>query len=292
MAQDDVYFQFPIRALNLEKNIDEVTEDEAIARRNAICFYCLVDYGTKNSVKAGREHASQVASDFIENKGITYKYNPKKPLTVPQQAAVFLAADRLGVVWPTGTEVDLSSIYDSHRTISNLLGGNMQVRLRHDLFWDLENGKISWREWSILCGIYAMLGGHPSKVRICYSQINALSLGYDSVKSIGKQRLSQLRISDRKTQITVDKLRRRLLFSKYSINGRHNWYSHKPQAELEKMVIDSEVLKQKRRLDDSASEATARGKAEVLRRLKALDRESAKAELARLKNKPSQVGKA
>ena len=137
-----------------------------------------------------------------------------------------------------------------------------------------------------------MLGGHPSKVRICYSQINALSLGFDSVKSIGKQRLSQLRISDRQTQITVDKLRRRLLFSKFSINGRHNWYSHKPQTELENKVIDTEVLKQKRLLDDSASEATARGKAEVLRRLKALERDSAKAELERLKNKPPEIGKA
>jgi hypothetical protein len=289
MAQEDAYYQFPIRALNMGKKIDKVTEDEAHSRHQQIVDYCLVDYGTKNSVKAGREHASQVASDFIENKGITYKYNPKKPLTVPQQAAVFLAADRLGVVWPTGIEVDLSSIYERHSFINGFKGGNMQVRLRQDIFWDLK--KMGWREWSILCGIYAMLGGHPSKVRICYSQINALSLGFNSVTQIGSK-LKELTLTPRQTQITVDKLRRRLLFSKYSINGRHNWYSHKPQTELENMVIDTEVLKQKRRLDESASESTARGKAEVLRRLKALDRESAKAELAQLKNKPSQVGKA
>jgi hypothetical protein len=116
-------------------------------------------------------------------------------------------------------------------------------------------------------------------------------LGFNGVTQIGSK-LKELTLTPRQTQITTDKLKRRNLFSKFSINGRHNWYSHKPQAELEKMVVDSEVLKQKRRLDDSAAEATARGKAEVLRRLKALDRESAKAELAQLKNKPSQVGKA
>ena len=58
------------------------------------------------------------------------------------------------------------------------------------------------------------------------------------------------------------------------------------------MLIDCEVHKQKRRIDGSASEATARGRAEVLRQLEAYKRESAKAELERLKNKPSQVGKA
>ncbi len=136
-----------------------------------------------------------------------------------------------------------------------------------------------------------MLGGHPFKVRICYSQINALSLGFNSVTQSGGK-LKELTLTPRQTQITVDKLRRRLLFSKFSINGRHNWYSHKPQEELEKMVIDTEVLKQKRRIDDTAAEATARGRAEVLRQLEAYKRESAKAELARLKNKPSHVGKA
>lgn len=291
MGTEDVYFQFPIRALNMGKKIDKVTEDEAHSRHQQIIDYCLVDYGTKNSVKAGREHANQVASNRIANQGITYKYNPKKPLTVPQQAAVFLAADRLRVVWPTGIEVDLSSIYELHSFINGFKGGNMQVRLRRDLFWDLNEKKLDWRDWTILCGIYAMLGGHPLKVRICYSQINALALGFNSVTQIGGK-LKELTLTPRQTQITVDKLNRRNLFSKYSINGRHNWYSHKPQEELESMMIDSEVHKLKRRIDASASEATARGRAEVLRRLEAYNRDSAKAELERLKNKPKQVGKA
>lgn len=291
MAQEDVYFQFPVRALNMGKKIDIVTEDEADDRFHYIAGYCLVDYGTKNSMKAGREHTNQVASNLIANQGITYECNPKKPLTVPEQAAVFFAADRLGIVWATGTKINLSSIYDSHRYISDLSGGNMQVRLRKDLFWDLKERKLDWRDWSMLCGIYAMLGGHPSKVRICYSQINALALGFNSVTQIGGK-LKGLTLTPRQTQITVDKLNRRNLFAKYSINRRHNWYSHRPQEELEKMMIDTEVLKQKRRIDDSASEATARGRAEVFRQLEAYKRDSAKADLERLKNKPSQGDKA
>ena len=164
----------------------------------------------------------------------------------------------------------------------------MHVRLRRDIFWDMTG--MGWREWSILCGIYAMLGNR-TKVQLCYKQINALSLGFYSVTQIGSK-LKELTLTPRQTQITVDALARRNLFSKFSINGRHNWYSHKPQEELEKMLIDCEVHKQKRRIDRSASEATARGRAEVLRQLEAYKRESAKAELERLKNKPAQVGKA
>jgi hypothetical protein len=287
MAKEDVYFQFPIRALNMGKNIDEVTDDEARIRWNQICDYCLVDFGTKNSVKAGSDHVAQVASDYIENNGLSCLGNRSEI----EESLVFFAADRLEVGFGKNVAVNVSHIYKNHGIINQQTGGNMQVRLRHDIFYDVYQRKISWREWSILCGVYAMLGGHPFKVRICYSQINALALGFNSVTQIG-DKLKELTLTPRQTQITVDKLRRRLLFSKYSINGRHNWYSHKPQEELESMMIDSEVLKQKRRIDDSASEATARGKAEVLRRLKAVGRESAKAELARLKNKPSQVGKA
>lgn len=291
MAQEDVYFQFPIRALNMGKKIDKVTEEEASTRWNAICDYCLVDYGIKNSGKAGREHANKVASDFIQNNGIESTYNPEKRLTVPEQAAVFFAADRLGVGFGKDVSVNLSHIYKNHGFINKQIGGNMQVRLRHDIFYDVYRRKISWREWSMLCGIYAMLGGHPSKVRICYSQINALALGFNSVTQIGGK-LKELTLTPRQTQITVDKLNRRNLFAKYSINRRHNWYSHKPQEELESMMIDSEFQKEKKRLDCSASEATARGRAKVLRQIEAYKRDSAKAELERLKNKPNQVGKA
>jgi hypothetical protein len=287
VTSESVYFQFPIRALNLGKNINKVTEEEASKRLQLIVDYCLVDYGTKNSTKAGRDHANTVASNYIQNNELTYDFNKKKPLTTPQQAAVFFAADRLNVSWPKGTAVDLSWIYDSHGAIANLLGGNMQVRLRSDVFWDL--ACMGWREWSILCGIYGMLGNR-SKVRLCYKQINALALGFNSVTQIGTK-LDQLRMTDRQTQYTVDKLAGRILLSKFSINCRHNWYSHKPKDELEKMMIDSEVHKQKRRIRDSASEATARGRAEVLRQLEEYKKDSAKAELERLKNKSNQVGK-
>jgi hypothetical protein len=257
MAQEDVYFQFPIRALNMGKKIDKVTEDEADDRFRDILGYCLVDYGTKNSGKAGREHANKVASDFIQNKGITYTYNPKKRLTVPLQAAVFFAADRLGVVWSAGTEVNLSSKYDSYRTISDLLGGNMQVRLRHDLFWDLKERKLDWREWSILCGVYAMVANRPM-VKLSYATLNALALGYNGRNSIPNETFDLLRLTDRQTQTTVDRLKSRGFFSKASPNFRHNYYSMKSHEELENMLAHKEAKKVIKANETKAAEQTKR----------------------------------
>ena len=280
MAQEDAYYQFPIRALNMGKKIDKATQDEALNRWVEICHYCLVDYGKVNFAKAGEDHGYEVARWYSESEGCQTSCNPH----TRKNAEVLFAAERLKVRLHSDPAVSIKA----HRIIQDLSGGNMHVRLRRDIFWDITG--MGWREWSILCGIYAMLGNR-TKVQLCYKQINALSLGFNSVTQIGSK-LKELTLTPRQTQITVDALARRNLFSKFSINGRHKWYSHKPQVELEKMVIDSEVHKRKRRLDTKASEATARGKAEVLRRLEALDRDSAKADLERLKNKPNQVGKA
>ena len=280
VSSESVYFQFPIRALNMGKKIDEVTEDEASDRFQLIVAYCLIEYGKVNFAKTGEDHGYEVAKWYYESKDCRTKCNPD----TRQNAEVLFAAQRLVVLLAS----DGACAKKRHKVIADLSGGNMSVRLRRDLFWDLVS--MGWREWSILCAVYAMLGNR-SRVRLCYKQINALALGFNSVNQIGKQVLSQLSLTDRQTAYTVDKLARRNLFSKFSINGRHNWYSHKPQRELEEMIIDSETYKQKKERDAKASEATARGRAEVLRRLEAIQRDSAKAELASMKNNPLSVGK-
>lgn len=279
MSSESVYFQFPIRALNIGKKIDEVTEDEASDRFHTIVHYCLVEYGKVNFDKAGEDHGYEVARRYLISNSCGTNCNPENQ----QNAEVLFAADRLKVCINGTPAISRRE----HRIIQDLSGGNMSVRLRHDIFWDLKN--VGWREWSILCGIYAMLGNRP-KVRLCYKQINALALGFNSVTQIGTK-LDQLRITDRQTQYTVDKLAGRNLLSKFSINCRHNWYSHKPIKELSDMVIDNEVHKRKKRLDAKASELTAKGRAEVLRRLEALQKDSAKAELASMASKPNRVGK-
>jgi hypothetical protein len=234
MAKEDIYFQFPIRALNMGKSIDDVTEDEARSRFQLIAGYCLVEYGKVNFPKAGEEHGFQVARLYSVSKDCNTNCNPE----IRQNAEVLFASERLGVLLASDGAVTKKD----HKFIFDLSGGNMSVRLRRDVFWSINNGELSWREWSILCGVYAMLANRPM-VKLSYATINALALGYNGQKSIPVNLFANLKLTDRKTQTTVDRLSSRGFFSKVSPNGRHNYYSIKPAGDLIQMLAQKEASK-------------------------------------------------
>ena len=249
MAQEDVYFQFPIRALNIGKSIDEVTEDEAQERFQLIIAYCLVEYGKVNFSKAGEEHGFEVARWYSESKDCNTSCNPNNR----KNAEVLFAAQRLQVCLNSDSAVAKKR----HESINQLNGGNMFVRLRRDIFWSVNRGEMSWREWSILCGIYAMLANRPM-VKLSYATLNALALGYNGRDSTPNETFDLLRLTDRQTQTTVDRLRSRGFFSKASPNFRHNWYSMKPQEELESMLVNMEKKKVLKANETKAAEQTKR----------------------------------
>jgi hypothetical protein len=116
---------------------------------------------------------------------------------------------------------------------------------------------MSWREWSILCGVYAMLGSRPM-VKLSYATLNALALGYNGRQTIPFNDFTNHRLTDRKTQTTVDRLKSRGFFSKASPNFRHNWYSMKSQEELEYMLANKESKKVVKANETKAAEQTKR----------------------------------
>jgi hypothetical protein len=247
MAKEDIYFQFPIRALNMEKSIDDVTEDEARFRFQQIIGYCLVEYGKVNFAKTGEEHGFQVASWYSKSEGCNTNCNPE----IRQNAEVLFASQRLGVSLAS----DGAVLKKEHQLIVNLSGGNMGVRLRHDVFWSIASRELSWREWSILCGVYAMLANRPM-VKLSYATINALALGYNGQKSIPVNLFENLRLTDRKTQTTVDRLGSRGFFSKVSPNRRHNYYSMKSAGELRQMLAHKEAARVIKLRESKAVEQT------------------------------------
>jgi hypothetical protein len=249
MAKEDVYFQFPIRALNMGKNIDEVTEDEAGARFQLIVAYCLVEFGKVNFAKAGEDHGYEVARWYSESKDCGTSCNPSNR----KNAEVLFAAQRLQVVLNS----DVATIKKRHESFNQLNGGNMFVRLRKDIFWNVNDRAMSWREWSILCGVYAMVANR-SMVKLSYATLNALALGYNGQNSIPNETFDLLRLTDRQTQTTVDRLKSRSFFSKASPNFRHNYYSMKPQEELENMLAHTEAKKVIKANETKAAEQTKR----------------------------------
>jgi hypothetical protein len=249
VSGESVYFQFPIRALNMGKKIDDVTEDDAQARIQLIVGYCLVEYGKTNFAKAGEVQGFEVARRYSESKACGTACNPSNR----KNAELLFAAN--------GLQVDLYSdvavVRKHHEDFNQLDGGNMFVRLRRDFFWSVNRGEMSWREWSILCGVYAMVGNRP-KVKLSYATLNALALGYNGQKTIPGYYFTNLRLTDRQTQTTVDRLKSRGFFSKASPNRRHNYYSMKPQEELENMLAKMEAKKVIKANETKATEQTKR----------------------------------
>lgn len=249
VSSESVYFQFPIRALNMGKKIDDVTEDDAQARIQLIVGYCLVEYGKANFAKAGEAHGFEVARRYSESKACGTSCNPH----VRENAEVLFASQRLSVCLASDGAVSKKK----HRIIDDLSGGNMQVRLREDIFWSFDHRTMSWREWSILCGVYAMVANR-SMVKLSYATLNALALGYNGQKTIPGYYFTNLRLTDRQTQTTTDRLKSRGFFSKASPNRRYNYYSMKPQEELENMLAKIEAKKVIKANETKATEQTKR----------------------------------
>ena len=260
MGKEEVYFQFPIKALNMGKSIEDVTEDEVDCRFQEIVTYCIVSYGKANFDKAGLKHAYDVANWYFESGACRSKVD----FDIREHVEILFAASRLGVQLNSGS---MEANCKCFKKIANLEGGNMQVRFRKDVFWDYKT--MGWREWSMLAGMYAMLGNRK-KVRLSYKQINVLALGYDKPKQLGDdETLKKRRMTDRKTQITVNHLARRNLFSKV-YDGRHNWYSWHPQGVLEKMLVEQKAKKQHRKQSAMPSEQAKRMQEQIEQRVKEL----------------------
>ena len=272
MAKSDVYFQFPIRALNMGKSVSDVNTDETRTRYYEILGYCLVAYGRVNFSK-----------DPEKNQGIAIQHRRLHDLqgdpSNTNHAEVLFADAKFKTLWPGSMEYALRA----YEKINDMQGGQMFVRLRRDLFLDLQS--MGWRDWAILCGIYAMLGNR-CKVRITYRQINALALGFSGIKSIELNRLNELKLTDRQTQTTVDKLAKRKLFSKASVNHRHNWYSFQRQKVLENMLAKEYAVKLLNEEESKSSSRTKAMKTEALRLLDSFRRDAARADLASRGGRP------
>jgi hypothetical protein len=202
-----------------------------------------------NFAKAGEEHGFEVARWYSESKDCGTSCNPNNR----KNAEVLFAAQRLQVCLNS----DGAVVKKRHESINQLNGGNMFVRLRHDIFWSVNRSEMSWREWSILCGVYAMLGSRPM-VKLSYETLNALALGYNGKQTIPFNDFTNHKLTDRQTQTTVHRLKSRGLFSRASANLRNYYYSMKPQEELEYMLAKKESKKVIKAKETKATEQTKR----------------------------------
>lgn len=217
MSKEDSFFQFPVAALHHDKAVSDVTRKEMVNRISEIISYCIVDIG-KGIV------AEKPADDVFE---IALRYSKPKnlPCKTDKDRIVFCGAEQLNV---TVSEAGWNYRSEVYEKIKGKPFGRCLVRLRSDLLWDALNneGWGDWRDFAVLCGIYAGIGAYKRQ-KLTRDRIGALSLGFNGQRERDAFNATALQMTDRQTRRTIENLRQRGLFVVASPNGRHNFYSNR-----------------------------------------------------------------
>lgn len=241
MSKNDKYFQFPIAALRTigtrkkKSCLLNVDRDEANKNLDSIIEFCVVD--------AGRKFVARHNSDAVENmirrqvESCGYKLDGSE-----HAMHVVVGLDVCGVQHGSAS-ITRTTYFDRCHWIQGL-SSSKQVRLRADLLWDYRASKNdwTWREFAILCGVYAGIGRHSSQ-RLSFEYIGALASGYSRLQD-AKQNVELP--ARHLIRYTVQALERRGLFTSLSPNRRHVYYSNNLDVSgLSKVLVDRKLASAK-----------------------------------------------
>jgi hypothetical protein len=234
MSKSDKFFQFPVSALRMRQCPTAVDEIEAKQRLREILGFCIVEVG-RGYIEG---HDEGEVDDVVER-------SPWKPSgsTTKYQDAVLCGMAVLNVGFNDPSTTILPNAYKAeHKVIDGLSSGSKILRLRTDLYWDYCDGKNdwTWREFSILCAVYAGIGAKPL-ARLSYEYIGALAAGYSRIADLPHNLVTPMH----KVRHTVRKLESRGLLFSLCANGRHTSYSHSlDHQELADAIVFKETERQ------------------------------------------------
>jgi len=212
------YFQFPLCLLAYGK--DEV-------RLEHIISWCLVEAGRDFCGKMSRESQDEIMKQ-------TPSHNIPEGMRRGELAHrhVVVGANKLSV-----TAGDVGAILNQYVACSNFVkaftdkhGTQPSVRIRSDFLWDVrEKRGMSYREFSMLCGLYSVVGAKDFPVRITREQIRRRMLGYKSEAvlkaELGNRTDGAMPLSVRQIGCTRDELHKRGFFACTRPNKRQTYYS-------------------------------------------------------------------
>lgn len=117
--------------------------------------------------------------------------------------------------------------------LAEVMGRDVEVRIRYDILWQLDNNQISMREFRIMAGVYAGLGNKPYG-SVTLKRLRYLSAGLKSEQAF--DHVSSL-LEYERDLFSEDKIRKtrddlvRLGFIHSFYDGRRCWYSNRMTAE-------------------------------------------------------------
>ncbi|KLU02972.1 hypothetical protein RISK_004942 [Rhodopirellula islandica] len=233
MSVSDKYFQFPLAAIRLNKNLNDVDDDLRQFTIAQIVDYCL-QVTADNAHDRDPDEVEDVAEAYHEEHPGTEK--PKSR----EVQRIFWAAEVLGVA--IQSPINRPAMRAIQQKIDNVPGGRRMVRVRADLLWDARDSKRwCWRDFAILCAIYAGVGDRD-RHRLSFDFINTMANGCSNAGELARGVHSDLLLTRRQVRSTIESLDSRKLYVRASLDGRRMWYSNRmSQPELMESLVEEKV---------------------------------------------------
>jgi hypothetical protein len=260
------YFQFPLIALAFGSNPESRLQD--------IISYAVIDYGYKALDKMPSADRERLLRKID-------KLHPPKPKTKRRSNLEYAAKYGAQMLNVTMRNQDRSieqyhALRNFAHSVSAKFGDLPTVRIRTDIFWDADCGRITYPQFSVLAAIYSVIGNQPGAVRITRDTICIRALGYHTLEmahELVKERTDPFPgLTTSQIRTTVDKLHELGFFARCHLGKktRQTYYSHRmTNDELRKAVLKRKLYRREFKAEEARKNAETMDK--LQERSEALD---------------------
>ena len=229
---NDTFFQFPLCALAYGQAVT--------ARLDAIIDYAVVEAGSSSLAKRSAEHQYQFLQFSLQAEGVPRDFKEY----LPQHRAALIGAEIIGVKYSC-----MASVMDRWQAINRHItdferryGRDAKVRIKKDWLFATRDGKgISYREFSVLCAIYSVIGQKDLAI-VTRENIRRRALGYRTaaiMKAELRTRADKGQpLTERQLRDTIARLHENLFFARCTVARRITYYSIRlKEEELRQQIL-------------------------------------------------------
>lgn len=234
VATSDAYFQFPLCCL--------AYGPDHVKRLQTVVDWCIVHVAKEmKSIQAMtlaelQEHFKTINPDSLP--GDMKKSCRDHLLIAAARRTLHISGGSIG-----NTLRASGAISEFVRKMETQHGRFPFVRMRADFIWDTIHGKMQYRDFAVLAGVYSVIGEKEFPVRITRQRITAAAMGYKSYAMLTPVILSAREdkaqpLTEKQLRRTLDTLEVRSLFARVQASKRRVYFSHRmTSAEMSEKIL-------------------------------------------------------
>ena len=252
MSNNDAYFQLPLSCL-------AYGGPDHKQRLHAIIDWCIMDRANDISTKETKA-ALILKIEDVKRDSLPAEFSRNRLDHLAIVAARMMLRITGGNI--SGTMATAESVSSFIATFERVNGRSPTVRIRNDLLWDCVHGSMTYRDFSVLCAIYSVIGAKEYPVIITRDRIIAGQLGYKSPSIMTPEALTSRTdgakpLTVKQVRKTLDELEHRSLITRIQASKRKVYFSNRmSRDEMRQAVITIKVKRatkvKKHRIDDGA----------------------------------------